>query len=60
MTHNSVWQYQFNVAMVTNCVLTVQFEYLYYCNFAEIHCIDYCLKMFTKDLAEFKNTVESP
>ena len=47
ITHNSVWEYQFNVTMVTNCVLIVQFKYLYYCNFVEIHCIHYYLKMWT-------------
>ena len=33
--------------MVKHCVLTVQFEYLYYCNIVEIHCMHYCLKMWT-------------
>ena len=36
-----------NVTWETNCVLSVQVEYLYYCNFVEVHCIHYCLKMWT-------------
>ena len=38
---------QFNVTMVTNCVLTIKFEYFYYCNFVKIHCVHYRLKMWT-------------
>ena len=58
MTHNSARGYQFNVTMVTDCGLTIQFEYHYYCNFVEIHCINYCFgqsgQLFMKDHAEFK------